>query len=37
MTENDKNLISVIIPLYNEEKYLKNSITSVVGKTYRNL
>ena len=26
MTENDKNLISVIIPLYNAEKYLKNKV-----------
>ena len=35
MMENNKNLISVIIPLYNAEKYLKNCMTSVVGETYR--
>ena len=35
--EKKQKKISVIIPVYNAEKYLKNCITSVVGQTYRNL
>ena len=31
------NLISVIIPVYNIEKYLSRCITSVVNQTYKNL
>ena len=34
MTE---GLISVIIPIYNREQYLKRCLDSVVGQTYRNL
>ena len=30
-------LISVIIPVYNVEKYLNKCITSVVEQTYKNL
>ena len=34
---NDKDLISVIIPIYNVEKYLMRCIKSVTGQTYANL
>lgn len=30
-------LISVIIPFYNEERYIKKSIYSIINQTYRNL
>lgn len=35
MTENE--MISVIIPVYNVEKYLDKCIRSVVEQTYKNL
>ena len=31
------NLISVIIPVYNSEKYLERCLASVISQTYRNL
>lgn len=33
----DSILISVILPIYNVEKYLKKSIDSVIGQSYKNL
>lgn len=33
----DKPLISVIIPVYNAEKYLERCVKSVLGQTYSNL
>lgn len=33
----DEGLVSVVLPIYNVEKYLDRCIESVVGQTYRNL
>ncbi len=30
-------LVSVVIPVYKVEKYLKNSVLSVIGQTYKNI
>ena len=32
----DKNLISVVIPVYNVEKYLSRCIGSILNQTYEN-
>lgn len=32
-----KNLISIIVPVYNVEKYLKRCIESIINQTYQNL
>jgi glycosyltransferase involved in cell wall biosynthesis len=30
-------LISVIVPVYKVEKYLKTCVNSIIGQTYKNL
>ena len=37
MELDEKQLISVIVPVYNVEKYLRQCLNSVVGQTYKNL
>lgn len=32
-----KDMISVIIPIYNAEAYLERCLTSVISNTYQNL
>lgn len=37
MTHNNSPLISVVVPVYNSEKYLHRCIDSILSQTYRNL
>lgn len=32
-----EELISVIVPIYNAEKYLKRCIESIINQTYKNM
>ena len=33
----EKDLISVIVPVYNVEKYLEECVNSIIKQTYKNL
>ena len=33
----EKDLISVIVPVYNVEKYLEECVNSIINQTYKNL
>ena len=35
--EEEQDLISVIVPVYNVEKYLDRCVESLLGQTYRSL
>lgn len=37
MSESEKTLISIIIPVFNAEKYLERSVDSVLNQSYKNL
>lgn len=36
MTKNENPLITVIVPVYNVEKYLNRCIKSILNQTYKN-
>ena len=37
MKENNQPLVSVVIPCYNHEQFVQDSIQSVIDQTYRNI
>ena len=37
MDKSNKNLLSVIIPVYNAEKYIEDCLESIIKQTYKNL
>lgn len=36
MSDNSKGLVSIVLPIYNGEKYMRQSIDSVINQTYKN-
>ena len=36
MTEKQKALVSIIMPMYNSEAFIKDAIKSVIAQTYKN-
>ena len=36
MENNSKGLVSIVLPIYNGEKYMRQSIESVINQTYKN-
>ena len=37
MEKNESDLISIVVPVYNVEKYIKKCIDSIINQTYQNL
>ena len=37
MTKNNLPLVSVVVPCYNHEKYVKETIESIINQTYKNI
>lgn len=37
LSQNSQPLVSVIIPVYNAEKYVEQAVRSIMNQTYKNL